>query len=290
MAKVVSQKRAEKARAGLKEVRKGGVTKAEKKKAARLKKILRSPRKVPTAARPGTPGVRENTRQPFHTGDEQESYNEQIDAWNEEDSDAQTEYETRVAELPQTLEDIQKAATKSREQTGSNAIERGIFQSSINQMAVTDINAAETNAQNAANKLVANAGAELFTLRANIEGRLKPRLQTNYNQQGRNNAEDWNESQPWKEEPTAATPAGTTVDYDPKTPGIQTRGQARNAAARRQEQSGQNRGNGGRGSGQQRPQPNKPNVARINRRLASGNLNRQQTATLRQRRQNIRSR
>lgn len=208
--------------------------------------------------RPGTratPGVRENQRTPFLDSEDIWDIGEEKASWDQEIGSSQREYEERLAALPQSLDDIRRQARDVRESQSSNAIERGIFKSSINEMALTDINVAEAVSTEAAKSLVANAQAELERVRNDVETVRKPRLFVRAGQRARENAEQWNAEQEWQREPTAATPATTVTDYDARTPGIQTRQQAnRNAAKRARQQPHKP----GAGRGTQRPQPNRP--------------------------------
>lgn len=204
---------------------------------------------------PGSPGVRENQRDPFLSADDMWDMEEQQAGWDEEQSQAERERDERLANLPQTLDDIRRSAMQTREQQSSNAIDRGIFGSSINEMALTDINVAETVSSEAAKSLVANAQVELDRIKNDIETVRKPRLYVRAAQRSRENAEAWNAVQEWQTEPRAATPDTTVVDYDLRSPGVQNKQQAnRNAAARARQQPTKP----GAGRGTQKPQPGRP--------------------------------
>lgn len=216
---------------------------------AKLKPVLV---KVPGKA--ATPGVRENQRNPFLSADDIWNMGEEQQSWADETSDLQRTADERKAELPQALDAIRRQAMDVREQQASNAVERGIFQSSINEMALTDINVAETVSSEAAKSLVANAQADLDRTKHDIEAVRKPRLYVRAGQRSRENAEAWNANQEYSVDPTAATPGKTVKDWDPQTPGVQTHSQGvRNAAKRAQQPT---KPGGGRRS--QRPQPRRP--------------------------------
>jgi len=205
--------------------------------------------------KPGTPGVRENQRDPFLSADDQWNIGEETADWARETSDAERQRDEAIANLPQTLDDIRRQALATRESQASNAAERGIFQSSINDIALTDINVAETVSTEAAKSLVTNAQAELDRIKHDIDTVRAPSLFIRAGSRARENAEQWNADQEYSVDPTAATPDRTVKDWDPKKPGIQTKGQAmRNAAQRARAQP--TKPGGGRGT--QRPQPGRP--------------------------------
>lgn len=212
-------------------------------------------RTITRPGNPGSPGVRENQRDPFLSAEDIWDMGETEQGWADEISAAERERDERVAALPQTLDDIRRQAMGVRERQSANAIERGIFRSSINDIALTDINVAETVSTEAAKSLVANAQSELDRIKQDVEAVRKPRLYVRAAQRSRENAETWNADQDWKVEPTAATPSTSVTDYDTRTPGIQTKDQAnRNAAKRARQQPTKP----GAGRGTQRPQPNRP--------------------------------
>lgn len=204
---------------------------------------------------PGSPGVRENQRDPFLTADDTWDIGEEQRGWADEVSGLQGDLDTRLANLPQTLDEIRRAAGHSRESQSENATDRGIFQSSLNEMALTDINVAETVSTEAAKSLVANAQATLENVRHDIETVRKPALYVRAGNKAVENASAWNASQEYAVDPTPATPGSRVVDYDAKTPGIQNKQQAnRNAAQRARQQPTKP----GAGRNTQRPQPNRP--------------------------------
>lgn len=213
------------------------------------------PRKVVIPGTPGTPGELEPGRDPFLSAEDTWDMGEEEQAWADEQSQIERERDERLAALPQTLDDIKRNAASVRERQSESAIDRGIFQSSINEVALTDINVAETVSTEAAKSLVANAQAELERVKNDIETVRRPRLYVRAAQRSRENAEAWNADREYTVDPTPATADRTAMDYDPRTPGIQNRQQAnRNAAKRSQQQP--NKPGGGRGT--QKPQPNRP--------------------------------
>jgi len=219
------------------------------------RRIIKTPAQPGT---PATPGVRENQRDPFLSADDIWDIGQEQAGWAAETSDAERARDEAIANLPQTLEDIRRKAMDVREGQSSNAIDRGIFQSSINEMALTDINVAETVSTEAAKSLVTTAQATLDRIKNDIETVRKPALYTRAGARSVENAEAWNADQEWQTPPTEATPgkpATRVVDYDAKTPGIQNRNQARRNAAQRAAQQPTKPG-GGRGS--QGAQPNRP--------------------------------
>lgn len=204
--------------------------------------------------------MRENQRDPFYSADDTYEIGQSMQEWSDEESGYQRDMDARLAALPQTLDDIRRSARDTRERQSSSAIDRGIFQSSINEMALTDINVAETVSTEAAKSLVANAQAELERVRHDIETVRKPNLFVRAAGRARENAEQWNADQEWKVEPKAATPATTQIDYDLKKPGVQKKPTTpnRNAAARGRQQPTKP----GAGRGTQRPQPGRPGAPR----------------------------
>lgn len=194
------------------------------------------PRRVTTTT-PGTPG------QPGALSlnpDQQLEYGDRIAGFTNELGQLGEAADIAKANLPQELADIGRFFTGAKDQAASGASSRGIFQSSLRDIQLADINAQQVLQEKAAHDIVDAAQKAYANRRAGIEGTggERQRLET-----WRGNAQVQNAS----ENTTPGTPASTQtqIDRDPRKPGIQSKPPApvhvtvnvgnRNAAQRQQQ-------------------------------------------------------
>lgn len=165
-------------------------------------------KKVTVKGKPGTPGAKAlNPDQMLTYGDRQTGMNNEL-------GDLNADVTAKSGMLPQELEDIQRMFTHAKDSQASDLSSRGIFQSSIRDLQLADLNSQQALQEQAANNVVEAAKRALFTRTQQIEGAGGERQRTNTwaDQAKVQNAADAT---------TPGTPDTTAVDRDPGKPGIQ---------------------------------------------------------------------
>jgi hypothetical protein len=168
--------------------------------------------KTKTPAKPGTPGALAlNPDQMLEYGDRMSGFNDELSGLNTDVADVSSQ-------LPKELEDINRGFTHARDSEASDMSSRGIFESSIRDIQLADLNAQQALQEQAANGVVEAAKRTLMTRTSQINGVGGERERT---QQWADNSKVQNAS----DNTTAGTPATsqTQVDRDPGKPGIQNR-------------------------------------------------------------------
>jgi hypothetical protein len=238
--------------------KKKGRRPAPKPKRRPLKPVKR--RVLTQKATPARPGVLAPGASPFLSGDQMIEGAEQEAGWRTDLEGLGEDLTTLETALPQSLDQIARVSANAREGANASAIERGIFQSSIRDMAIQDIGAQEASQTANARGLVESARRAYGNRQRQIEGAGGERERFNLGQLTRaaENARAVNESRqsPYSQEPVAAAAAKykTVKDYAPGTPGIQGRAQAL-----------QIRRNRSKAAHPRRPQPGRPGKPRRTR-------------------------
>lgn len=150
--------------------------------------------------------------------DQMLEYGDRIGGYTNEMAALGEDLDTAKAQRPDALASIQRDFAGQQDSVRSNLSSRGIFESSIRDIQIADVNAAQALQEKAVNDLV-DAAQRAYTTRSNqINGVGGERQRT---ETWKNNAMAANA----RENTTPGTPAAyeNQVDRDPGKPGIQTK-------------------------------------------------------------------
>lgn len=239
-------------------------------------------RKVQTkAATPAQEATFAPPTTPFASGDMLMDRAEQEGSWTEELAGLGENEAAATAALPAALDSIAQIASRSRANADANAAERGVFASSIRDMAITDVNAQEAINKSNAEGLVQAAHRAYGARKQQIEGPggERQRFYGGYNQKAIENARGVDQERGPLTEATPASAAQfkTVKDFAPGTPGIQSHAQAvairrKRAGVRPRAQTPGQPVQPGGGRGSQRGRPRRPGGPRKPRAGAYGRL------------------